>query len=43
LGDVWRFERRTKAEARTFFTKFVAAQNAHDASAVKAMLWDFAE
>jgi hypothetical protein len=30
----------TEAEARAFFTKFVAAQNAHDASAVKAMLWN---
>jgi ketosteroid isomerase-like protein len=29
-----------EAEARAFFAKFVAAQNAHDASAVKAMLWD---
>jgi len=29
-----------EAEARAFFTKFVAAQNAHDAGAVKAMLWN---
>ena len=29
-----------ETEARAFFTKFVAAQNAHDASAVKAMLWE---
>src|SRR5260370_20379318 len=29
-----------EAEARTFFTKFVTAQNAHDADAVKAMLWN---
>lgn len=29
-----------EAEARAFFAKFVAAQNAHDVSAVKAMLWD---
>jgi len=29
-----------ETEARAFFTKFVAAQNAHDASDVKAMLWD---
>ena len=29
-------------EARAFFAKFVAAQNAHDASDVKAMLWDSA-
>jgi hypothetical protein len=29
-----------ETEARSFFTKFVAAQNAHDASAVKAMLWE---
>jgi hypothetical protein len=29
-----------ETEARAFFTKFVAAQNAHDVSAVKAMLWD---
>ena len=30
----------TEAEARAFFTKFVTAQNAHDASAVRAMLWN---
>jgi ketosteroid isomerase-like protein len=29
-----------EAEARAFFTKFVAAQNAHDISAVKSMLWN---
>jgi hypothetical protein len=29
-----------ETEARAFFTKFVAAQNAHDASDVKAMLWN---
>jgi hypothetical protein len=29
-----------EAEARAFFTKFVAAQNAHNASDVKAMLWN---
>ena len=29
-----------EAEARAFFTKFVAAQNAHDVSGVKSMLWD---
>jgi hypothetical protein len=29
-----------ETEARAFFTKFVTAQNAHDASAVKAMLWE---
>jgi Protein of unknown function (DUF3225) len=29
-----------EAEARAFFTKFVAAQNAHDVSKVKSMLWD---
>ena len=29
-----------ETEARAFFTKFVAAQNAHDAASVKAMLWD---
>ncbi len=29
-----------ETEARAFFTKFVAAQNAHDVSAVKAMLWN---
>jgi len=28
------------AEARTIFEKFVAAQNAHDANAVKALLWN---
>jgi hypothetical protein len=27
-------------EARAFFTKFVDAQNAHDVSGVKAMLWN---
>ncbi|WP_339156778.1 nuclear transport factor 2 family protein [Bradyrhizobium sp. 2S1] len=29
-----------EAEARAFFAKFVAAQNAHDVSDVKAMLWN---
>jgi hypothetical protein len=29
-----------EAEARAFFSKFVAAQNAHDVDAVKSMLWD---
>jgi ketosteroid isomerase-like protein len=29
-----------EAEARAFFTKFVAAQNAHDVDSVKSMLWD---
>jgi ketosteroid isomerase-like protein len=29
-----------ESEARAFFTKFVAAQNAHDVDAVKSMLWD---
>ena len=29
-----------EAEARAFFTKFVAAQNAHDVNDVKSMLWD---
>jgi Protein of unknown function (DUF3225) len=29
-----------ESEARAFFTKFVAAQNAHDVSGVKSMLWD---
>jgi ketosteroid isomerase-like protein len=29
-----------ETEARAFFTKFVAAQNAHDVDAVKSMLWD---
>jgi hypothetical protein len=29
-----------ETEARAFFTKFVAAQNAHDVGGVKAMLWD---
>ena len=29
-----------ETEARTFFTKFVAAQNAHNADEVKSMLWD---
>jgi Protein of unknown function (DUF3225) len=29
-----------ETEARAFFTKFVAAQNAHDVSRVKAMLWN---
>jgi len=28
------------AEIRAFFTKFVAAQNAHDLNAVKSMLWN---
>ena len=29
-----------ESEALAFFAKFVAAQNAHDADAVKSMLWD---
>lgn len=29
-----------ETEARAFFTKFVAAQNAHDVNGVKAMLWN---
>jgi hypothetical protein len=29
-----------EAEARAFFTKFVAAQNSHNADDVKAMLWN---
>jgi hypothetical protein len=29
-----------EAEARALFERFVAAQNAHDAAAVEAMLWD---
>ena len=29
-----------EAEARAFFTKFIAAQNAHDVDSVKSMLWD---
>jgi hypothetical protein len=29
-----------ETEARAFFTKFVAAQNAHDVDSAKAMLWD---
>jgi hypothetical protein len=29
-----------EAQARTVFTKFVAAQNAHSVSGVKAMLWN---
>jgi hypothetical protein len=28
-----------ETEARAFFTKFVAAQNAHDVNGVKSMLW----
>jgi hypothetical protein len=30
-------------DARAFFLRFVAAQNAHDAAAVRAMLWDSPE
>jgi hypothetical protein len=30
----------TETEARAFFTKFVAAQNAHSAADVRAMLWN---
>jgi ketosteroid isomerase-like protein len=30
----------TEAEARALFTRFVAAQNAHDVSEVKSMLWN---
>ncbi len=29
-----------EAEARAFFSRFVAAQNAHDVNKVKSMLWD---
>jgi len=29
-----------EAQARALFTKFVAAQNAHSVSGVKAMLWN---
>jgi hypothetical protein len=29
-----------ETEARAFFTKFVAAQNAHDVDGVKSMLWN---
>lgn len=29
-----------ESEARAFFSKFVAAQNAHDVDRVKSMLWD---
>ncbi len=29
-----------ETDARAFFVKFVAAQNAHDVSGVKAMLWN---
>jgi ketosteroid isomerase-like protein len=29
-----------ETQARAFFTKFVAAQNAHDLNGVKSMLWD---
>jgi hypothetical protein len=32
-----------EAEARAFFAKFVAAQNAHNVSDVKAMLWNSAD
>ena len=31
------------ADARSFFLKFVAAQNAHDVAAVEALLWDSPE
>ena len=30
----------SETEARTFFTKFIAAQNAHNADDVRAMLWN---
>jgi hypothetical protein len=33
----------TDADARALFTRFVAAQNAHDATEVKSMLWDSPE
>jgi hypothetical protein len=34
------FAAAKEAEARAFFTKFVAAQNAHNVSDVKDMLWN---
>ena len=34
------FAAASETEARTLFTKFVAAQNAHNAGDVKAMLWN---
>jgi hypothetical protein len=34
---------QNEADARALFTRFVAAQNAHDANEVKSMLWDSPE
>jgi hypothetical protein len=39
IGSRVGFAQQNEAEARTFFTRFVAAQNAHDVAEVKSMLW----
>lgn len=39
LGSTPGFAQQSDAEARAFFTRFVAAQNAHDVNEVKSMLW----
>ncbi|WP_315743684.1 MULTISPECIES: DUF4440 domain-containing protein [unclassified Bradyrhizobium] len=39
LGSTPGFAQQNDAEARALFTRFVAAQNAHDVSEVKSMLW----
>ena len=39
LGSTAAFAQQNDAEARALFTRFVAAQNAHDVSEVKSMLW----
>ena len=36
----WSYAADRETEARAFFAKFVAAQNAHSAADVRALLWD---
>lgn len=39
MGSTAAFARQNDAEAQALFTRFVAAQNAHDMNEVKSMLW----
>ncbi|MBO4225755.1 DUF3225 domain-containing protein [Bradyrhizobium neotropicale] len=39
LGSTAAFAQQNDADARALFTRFVAAQNAHNISEVKSMLW----
>ncbi|MHA6576424.1 DUF4440 domain-containing protein [Pseudomonas yamanorum] len=40
LSATTSFAATKEDDARAFFTRFVAAQNAHDLTQIKAMLWD---